>query len=149
MREADLRIKFKKKDMTEGEIAGVLLNILEHIAQEREHWADTGVLENIFDIEPVVLATPGNETLAKDVNRNIREGYYLSLEQHEAETVELHYRNMLISDVQALLRKEPNLGTEDAVKQVLTQTGREILPHVVESITQGVERRANVSTKGD
>lgn len=51
----------------------------------------------------------------------------------------INFREMLIKEGIIELRKEPTLEIEDAVKKVLTATGRKILPHVVEDISQAIQ----------
>ena len=69
------------KNLSDGELARLLLNILEHIAQERDHWVETGILDSINQIEPHVLPISMKENLHKDVNKNIREGYIFCQEE--------------------------------------------------------------------
>ena len=57
-----------------------MLNIAEHVAQERDFWMDEGIIHSFDQIEPVVVATRGNEELAKNVNKELRKGYIFTNE---------------------------------------------------------------------
>jgi len=70
-----------RKELSDGDLANVILNILEHITQEREYWIDNGILDSFDQLEPHVLPIPLKEKLHKEINRNLREGYIFCQEE--------------------------------------------------------------------
>ena len=69
-------IRIKTKGIPREKLESIILNILEHVASERKYWDEEGIINlDTDDVEPVVLATPGNEALAKKLNAELREGY--------------------------------------------------------------------------
>ncbi|MXV74900.1 hypothetical protein F4Z99_11545 [Candidatus Poribacteria bacterium] len=75
-----LEIQVRKPNITQEELEHIMLNIAEHVAQERDFWMDEGIIHSFDQIEPVVVATRGNEELAKNVNKELRKGYIFTNE---------------------------------------------------------------------
>ena len=55
-------------------------------------------------------------------------------------TITINYKEMLVNDVLVLLKANPTLEIEVAVKKTLKATGREILPNIVKTISDRVRR---------
>lgn len=81
VREFQVNIKVKAEEIDDKTVEEILLNIVEHVARERDYWQDEGIISEDDDIEPVVVETPGDEDLVKRVNEKLREGYFFQDEQ--------------------------------------------------------------------
>ena len=82
MTAVDIRIILRKKGLTEEQILSIIVNVLEHIAQERDFWEENGVIDSFEQVEPIVLSTLDNKKLADKANTEIRKGYYFGEEQY-------------------------------------------------------------------
>ena len=70
---AHIQLKIDK-NLSEADLAHILLNICEHIATERNGWTEKGILDSPEQIKPIVLPISLLENLHKEINRNIEEG---------------------------------------------------------------------------
>ena len=132
---AHIRIRIDK-NLSEAQLAQVLLNVCEHIAQERDYWMDQGIIDSHDQLEPIVLPVTLMENLHKDVNRNIREGYCFS---NEDEAPEIENEESLIEDALKLLEETPNLSTASAVMHVLVENNVPAYPGTVNQLVQIIQ----------